>query len=104
MPAAFVRAHLDFMLSGPLADRVRFGAHVTGALYDHDADVVQDSLGEDVRVDARVLRVRRGTLPGLRELDTVTVEPQDGDPWRAKVRRILPEVDGIMERLVVIPA
>lgn len=105
MPAAFVAANLDFMLSGPLADRVRFGAHATGALFDDDADVMQDNTGEDITVTARVLRVRRGTLPGLKELDVVTVEPSDGAPsWRAKVRRILPEGDGLLVRLVVVPA
>lgn len=97
-------AHLDFMLSGPLADGVRFGAHVTGCWYDDDADVVQDDTGQDVTVTARVVRVRRGTLPGLKELDVVLVEPKDGAPWRAKVRRILPEGDGLMVRLVVTPA
>lgn len=104
MPAPFVTTHLDAMLRGPLADRVRFGAHVTGALFDDDADVVQDNTGDDVTVAARVLRVRRGTLPGLKELDTLTVEPLDAPMWRAKVRRILPEGDGLLVRLVVVPA
>lgn len=104
MPAPFVRAQLDAMLSGPLADRVRFGAHVTGGLYDHDADVVQDESGQDVTVAARIVRIRAGTLPGLRELDTITVEPQDAPAFRVKVRRILPEGDGLMVRLVVAPA
>lgn len=104
MPAPFLAAHLDAMLSGPLAERVRFGARTTGALYDDREDVENDATGEDMPVASRVLRIRRGTLPGLKELDVITVEPKDAPAWRAKVRHILPEGDGLVVRLVVVPA
>lgn len=103
MASALMARHLAAMCSGPLSVPVRYtgptGATVsTRGLFNHDADLIDDMTGGEIKRDARVLTVPVGRLPGARQNSRVTV---DGATF--EVRAVLPTEDGQLVRYLLAP-
>lgn len=99
MPASVVTRHLTAMLAGPLADTFTFGAQSTGCLFDDAQQVIEDATGFEVTRRMRVATIRTAAITGLGEDDTVTVASTS-----YLVRKVLPMEDGLLSRVLLVPA
>lgn len=97
MPPAIVSRHLAAMLSGPLSVPVVFGSITTSGLYDHDATLIEDAVGE-VKRESRVVIVRTGVLTNAKQNSRITV---DGTSY--EIRQVLPMEDGSLTRYLLAP-
>lgn len=99
MPVPLVMRHLAMMCDGPLSVPVEVGSLRTRGFLNHQADLIDDGTGGEVKRDQRVLMVPRGRLPATVRLNTrLTV-----DGARYEVRALLPQEDGELVRYLLAP-
>lgn len=99
MPPALVTRHLAAMCRGPLSVPVVYGTTRVRGLFDHDATLLDDGVGGEVRRDARMLTIERGALPAaVKQNSRLTV---DGASF--EVRAVLPQEDGNLVRYLLAP-
>lgn len=99
MPPAIVVRHLAAMCDGPLSVTVVYGTLRTRGLFNHQADLIDDGTGGEIKRDERVLMVPKGRLPAaVRQNSRLTV-----DDIAYQVRTLLPQEDGELIRYVLAP-
>lgn len=107
MPASVVSRHLTAMLRGPLADTFTFGAQSTGCLFDDARSIVEDGTGFEVPRGMRVATIRTAAITGLSEDSEVSVTSMatgTSVTMAYVVRKVLPMEDGLLSRVLVVPA
>ena len=97
MPAPVVDRHLGFMLAGPLADAFVFGTQQTRCLLNDEGELLDDGTGQTVHRRTRVALIRTGSIAGLSDGATVTV---NGDAYQVR-GPLLPMEDGLTVRVVL---
>ena len=100
MPPAVVTTFLTGAYANPLFTvPVVFGAVSTRGLFDHEAALVDDGMGGEVKREQRKVTVRTGSLPSTcKQGSTLTV---DGAQY--EVRAVLPFGDGLETHYVLAP-
>lgn len=75
MPSSILTNDLDAILADPLfSSAVVFGALKTSGHLDWEDVLDKDGSGLDVFVRRRTVRIRTGTLPGLKNGSAITVD------------------------------
>lgn len=100
MPPAVVTSFLTSAYAASnLTVPVVFGATTTRGLFDHEAALVDDGMGNEVKREQRKVTVRTGSLPSTcKQGSTLTV---DGASY--EVRAVLPFGDGMETHYVLAP-
>lgn len=100
MPPAILLRHLSRAYASKLTVPVVFGAFTTRGFFDHEAALIGEDTGPEVKREQRVLQVMAGTLPSTcQQNSSITV---DGTVYEVRSPP-LPFNDGQEIRYVLAP-